>query len=231
MKKTAKYNQELPKNVETALDSYIERIKAINWFKPAGLERKTVDQKIKLTLEAFGVKASIEYRILKTPEDWDAARGAARDAARDAAWDAARGAAWDAARDAAWDAAWGAARGAARDAAWDAARDAARDAAWDAARDAAWGAADLLASLTPNGEYAKKFPKGNFLQLVDIWEMGLYPVGVVDGKFICYVPDVEGLKGFFASDGQTDDQPAECVHKHIVLDGKEYDLVPHRNDA
>jgi len=51
-----------------------------------------------------------------TPEQWDAARTAARDAA----WDAAR----DAARDAAWDAAWAAAMDAAMGAAWDAAWDA-----------------------------------------------------------------------------------------------------------
>jgi hypothetical protein len=96
------------------------------------------------------------------PNEWDAARAAARDAAeaaagaaawsaRDATWAAAGAAAWaawdaagaaarDAARDAAW-AAWDAAWAAARDAAWSAARAAARDAAWDAARAAARAAA------------------------------------------------------------------------------------------
>ncbi len=143
-----KYNQKLPQNVEAALDAYIERIKAIKWFKPdPTLERKTVDTAVKAALSAFGVEASIEYRSLKTESDYDAAR--------------------DAARDAAWDAAWGAARDAARDAAWD----------------AAWGAHDTLATFT--GTYTKATP---FLRLVDLWELGMYPVGVVNGKFIVYSP-------------------------------------------
>ena len=81
-----------------------------------------------------------------------------------------------------WDAAWGSAW----DAAWGSARDAAWGAAWDAARGAAWGAADVLA-LEINA-YRKKYPKGNFVNLLPLWELGLYPVGVVKGKFIIYVP-------------------------------------------
>lgn len=158
-----KYNQKLPVKVEKQLDAYIERVKAINWFKPQQLDRVAVDRQINLTLEAFGVKAGIEYRVLKTEADWDAA--------------------------------------------------------WDAA----WGAQDLLASLTPNGEYKKKFPKGNFLQLVELWEMGLYPCGVIGSKFICYVPDVPE-----ASDLIGVEATAACgSHKHMTLDGVEYDLVPH----
>ena len=174
-----KYNQKLPAEVEKQLDDYIERIKAIKWFQPkTDLKRADVDTQVNLVLKAFGVEASIEYKQLKTQKDWDAAR----DAARDAAWDAAWGAAWDAA----WDAARGAARGAARDAAWGAARDAARDAAWDAARDAAWGAADILALNLD--EYKKKYPNGNFINLIPLYEVGLYPAGIVDGKFVVYVP-------------------------------------------
>jgi len=75
-------------------------------------------------------------------------------------------AAWDAARDAAWDAAWGAAR--------------------DAARDAARGAQDLLALNLDS--YKEKCPQGSFINLIPIWELGLYPIGVVDGKFIIYIP-------------------------------------------
>jgi hypothetical protein len=171
-----KYKQELPMEVEAALDAYIDRIKAIQWFKPSpDIKREKVDVAIKAAISAFGVEASIEYRHLNTVNDWDAAR--------DAAWGAAREAAWDAARDAARDAAWGAAREAAWGAAWDAARDAAREAAWGAAWNAAWGAADVLATFTKT--YKKETP---FVKLVDIWEMGLYPVGVVDGKFVVYVP-------------------------------------------
>ena len=101
-----KYNQKLPKNVEKQLDDYIQRIKDIKWFQPSqNIKREDIDKQINISLEAFGVKASIEYRTIKTVEDWDAARGAAWDAARDAAWDAAMDAAEDAAMVAAMDAA------------------------------------------------------------------------------------------------------------------------------
>ena len=177
------YNQKLPKEVEKKLDDYIVRIKKINWFKPAeNIKKEDVENQVKLCCEAFKVKANPEFKYLKTPQDW----GAAWNAARDAAWDAARNAAWNAAQDAAWDATWNAAWNAARDAAWDAAQDAAWNAAWNTARDAVSGALDLLA-LNLEG-YKKKYPKGNFINLIPFWEMGLYPVGIVNKKFIIYVP-------------------------------------------
>ena len=160
-----KYNQKLPVEVEEQLDAYIKRIKAIKWLKPSlPLNKEKVEQDVKIALEGFGVKAKVEYRSLKTVGDWDAAR--------DAAWGA-------------WDAAWDAARDAARNAAWGAARD-----AWgarDAARDAAWGATDLLAFNLK--DYRVKYPNGNFILLIPLWEAGLYPCGVIDGKFIIYVPE------------------------------------------
>ncbi len=193
-----KYNQKLPTEVEAQLDQYIERIKAIKWFRPSkDLKKADVETHLNLVLETFGVKASVEYRKLKIASDWDAAWGAARDAAwgaaRDAAWGAARGAARDAARDAARgaarDAAWGAARDAARDAAWGAARDAAWGAARDAAWGAAWGANDLL--VQDLEDYKKKYPKGSFINLIPLWEIGLYPIGIVDGKFVIYIPPTD----------------------------------------
>ena len=158
-----KYNQELPAEIEAQLDSYIERIKAIKWFQPATtLKKEDIEKHVNITLKAFGVEAGIEYRQLKKPEDWDAAWGVARDVARDVA----RGAAWDAAR------------GVARDVA----RDVARGAAWDAA----WGADDLLVSDLQG--YKEKYPNGSFLNLIPLYEMGLWPIGVVDGKFIVAIP-------------------------------------------
>ena len=74
---------------------------------------------------------------------------------------------------------WGAARGAAWGAAWDAAR---MDAAWDAAR----GGAEIIASDLK--DYSKKYPKGSFINLIPLYEMGLWPIGVVGGKFIVGVP-------------------------------------------
>ena len=80
------YNQKLPKKVEKSLDDYIARIKKINWFKPSeNIKQAEVERKVKLACEGFGIKASLEFRHLRTPQDWDAAR----DAARGAAWDAA----------------------------------------------------------------------------------------------------------------------------------------------
>ena len=80
-----KYNQKLPKNVEKQLDDYIQRIKDIKWFKPSqSIKREEIDSQINLSLKAFGVEANIEYRTLKTSEDWGAAQDAARDAARGA---------------------------------------------------------------------------------------------------------------------------------------------------
>lgn len=176
-----KYNQELPTEVEKDLDSYIDRVKNIKWFKPTPtLQRTTVDAAVQATISAFGVSTSIEYRKLSTPSDLPAVWGASLDAVWGASWDAA------------WDTAWDAARYAARDAVWDAAWDAVWPTAWPtawpaaraAARDAAWGAQDLLATHTKT--YTLKAP---FLKLMDIWEMGLYPCGVIDGKFVVYVPE------------------------------------------
>jgi len=67
-----------------------------------------------------------------------------------------------------------------------ASRDAARDAAWDAAQDAAWDATELLVS----DKITDKYPNGAFQQLFKLWEMGLYPVGVLkeNKKFVIYVP-------------------------------------------
>jgi hypothetical protein len=30
--------------------------------------------------------------------------------------------------------------------------------------------------------------KQAFLKIIPIWEMGLYPIGIVDGKFVIYEP-------------------------------------------
>lgn len=129
-----KYGQELPKNVEADLDAYIERIKNIQWFKPSkDIKSEDIDRQVNVVLEAFGVKASIEYRSIKNSNDLDAAWGSA--------WGSAWGFAFDAARDAAWGSA------------WDSARDAARDAAWGAALDAARGSASVRSVVTKQSLY------------------------------------------------------------------------------
>ena len=151
--------------VQEAFDKYLERIKAIKWFKPEKIDKVAIEKQAKVALKCFGVKATVEYKELKTKDDWDVARDASWDAARDASWDAARGTA----RDAAWSTAWGTAR----------------VAAWDAA----WGATEIIAMDLE--DFNKKYPQGAFLQLIPLWEMGLYPIGVVNGKFVIYLPEVE----------------------------------------
>ena len=168
-----KYNQKLPKNVEKQLDDYIERIKAIQWFKVSpDIKREDVDTHVNVALKAFGVEASIEYRSLKTEEDWGAAWGAAQDAARDAAWYAAR------------------------------------------------GAADVL--VINIDDYKAKYPNGNFINLIPLWESGLYPCGVIDGKFVVYVPEKEHeipqLTGSVAEIIATSEN-------YAVVNGKRYKLV------
>jgi len=170
-----KYNQELPKNVEKQLDDYIERIEAIQWFKVSpDIKREDVDTQVNVALKAFGVEASIEYRSLKTVEDWDAARDVARDVARDAAWDAARG--------------------------------------------AARGASDVLALNLD--DYKEKYPNGNFINLIPLWEAGLYPCGVIDGKFVVYVPTKENpMPQFFGESASI------LIENHAWVNGKKYKLV------
>ncbi|MDI6808431.1 MAG: hypothetical protein QME66_05550 [Candidatus Eisenbacteria bacterium] len=151
--------ENLPTDIQERLDAYIERVKKIPWFQPKkGWKKSEATKLVKITLRAFGVDAKIEYRKLESPDDWAGAWTAT--------WDAARDAAWTAARDAAQDAAWGA--------------------AWGAARDAALGSQEIIVSdLT---EFRSKYKNGAFLLLIPLWEMGLYPIGICDGKFVIYVP-------------------------------------------
>ena len=83
--------------------------------------------------------------------------------------------------------------GAARDASWDAARDAAWDAAWaaagDAAGDAARGAENVL--VEDLEDFKNKYPNGTFINLIPLWELGLYPIGVISEKFVIYVPPIK----------------------------------------
>ena len=65
--------------------------------------------------------------------------------------------------------------------------DSARDSAWASAWDSAWASVEVL--LKDNADFKKKYPNGAFKQLFKLWEMGLYPVGVLKNKkFVIYVP-------------------------------------------
>ena len=54
--------------------------------------------------------------------------------------------------------------------------------AWDASN----ASAEIVVSDLP--AFKDKYPNGAFLLLIPLWEMGLYPCGVVNGKFIVYLP-------------------------------------------
>lgn len=121
----------LPTEVQEKLDEYIERIKAIQWFKPSkNLKKAEVERVVAVALKGFGVTAEVEYRSLSTPSSWDAA--------------------------------------------------------WGAAWDAAWGACEIIVSDLDT--YTGKYPNGSFVNLIPLWEAGLYPIGIVEGKFLIYVP-------------------------------------------
>ena len=164
----------IPTENKKAAIKTIKRIEDIEWFKPQRQPSITMLQsKVNLALKAFhyDVKAKVELKVLKTSEDW----AAAKDAAWAAAWDAA----WAAAKDAAKDAAWVAAGAAA----WDAAG----AAAWAAAKDAAWAAAwDIIKDLMPK----KGYKTNPFKLLMDLWAKGFYVCGVNEEKkfVIYYVP-------------------------------------------
>jgi len=180
--------KELPKKVQKRVNDFINHLPKVNWFKPSpSLKKEDVEKQIKFTLECFGVKAGIEYRKLKTKEDWASARASARASA----WDSAMDSAWDSAWASAWDSAMASARDSARASAWASARASAwasaMDSAMDSARDSAWASVEIL--LEDNKDFKKKYPNGAFKQLFKLWEMGLYPVGILKNKkFVVYVP-------------------------------------------
>ena len=170
---------------------YIESIK---WFKPQKkLDKINLKLKINSIIKAFKLDFScdLEFHKLESYSDWASARDSARVSARDSAWasawDSAWASAWDSARvsarvsarDSAWDSAWVSARVSARDSAW--------ASAWDSARDSAWASAfEVVKDLMK----AKGYEKNPFKELLEIWNLGLYPIGLLkDKKFhIYYIP-------------------------------------------
>ena len=165
--------EKLPKEVQNKLKAYLKRIKKVDWFKPKKIDKKEIEKKVKFILQCFGVKASVEYRKLETKKDWDVAWNAAWNAARNVVWDAAWNAAWNAARNTA--------RNAVRNVAWDAAR--------NVARNVVWGATEIVAMDLKS--FKTKYPNGAFIHLIDLWEMGLYPIGIINKKFVIYLPKIK----------------------------------------
>ena len=183
-------------NIPTKKDviKLMKRIEKIDWFR---LQKKIIKSKLQLKvnsiLKAFKLdfKVEIEIKTLKTKSDWDSARdsawasawASARDSAWDSARDSARASARDSARASAWDSAWASARDSARDSARASARDSARDSAWASARASAF---EVIKDLMKK----KGYKVNPFEKLLQLWEMGLYPCGVLKNKkfVIYYVP-------------------------------------------
>jgi len=135
------------------------------WLAPPAHDRARVE-----ALVAEHLRRLEPYGAQPVPVQWVSSRAVAGDAAWDAAGDAARAAAWDAARDVAGDVAWPVV--------------AARAAAWGAARAAALGAAWLVV--------ADRLPHPNpWEPLMEVWQMGYWPVGPVDGRFAVFEPREE----------------------------------------
>ncbi len=183
---------DLPQEVQERVNNFIDKLPTIPWFKPSkDLKKSDVDKQINFTLECFGVKASIEYKTLKSEEDWDSAWDSAMASAWYSAWDSAIASAWDSARASDWSSAWDSARASARASALDSARDSARASDWSSASDSARASQEAL--LEDNEQFKKAYPNGAFKQLFKLWEMGLYPVGILEetGKFTVYVPEID----------------------------------------
>ena len=157
------------------LGAYMNRILEIDWFKPK--KNYTMDEItpfVRKIENAFKMK---KHSILIV-DDWYSARNVAD---RDAAWYAAGNATDNVARNAVGKAARNAVGKAARNAVW--AVD--RNAAWDAAFGAGYIIAQDVASLR------KEYPVNPFEKLIEVYEKGLWPVGISsEGKFVVLHPKV-----------------------------------------
>ena len=175
------------KNVPTKNDAIklLKIIENIDWFKPQTPNKQEIKRKVKTVITAFNLNFGFEFELhkLNNKEDWDSARDSAWASAWDSAWDSA----WASARDSAW----ASARDSARDSAWDSAWASAWASAWDSARASARDSARASGlEVVKDLMKQKGYNKNPFRELLRLWEMGLYPVGILkDKKFhIYYVP-------------------------------------------
>ena len=186
-----------PKYAE--LNAFLAKLKVTPWLKPgkelgaakgaaeAEAEAKLmplVQEHLRCLTVHSGIDLShVTLRVVRTVDDYNAARNAAIDAAyltaRNAAYDAARNAAIDAAYNAAYWTAYNAAYWTAREAAWNAVWNTARNAAIGAARNAGHNA----------GHMASALPDNPWAPLYDCMALGAMPVGIVDNAFVVWIPN------------------------------------------
>jgi len=177
----------LPKKVQKRVNDFLEHLKEITWFRPKkDLKRSDVDKQTKLVLECFWIEAEVEYKKLETKEEWKLVY----ESTRDSDWDLVFDSVWDPTWDLVWDLAfnsiynpdWALVWVSAKRSVWDLARITVWDLAWISARTAT----ELL--VIDNKDFKKKYPNWVFTQLFKLWEMGLYPVWILEenNKFVIY---------------------------------------------
>ncbi|MFZ3015492.1 MAG: hypothetical protein WA101_00625 [Minisyncoccia bacterium] len=237
------YKQELQKEVKTSVDTYIERIKNIQWFHPKlDLKRKDIDEKIYKILKAFNINAGIEYRQLKNAKDGIMAAHTTREATWVSIFNNIHNTAvvsisedfdlnfvykityttvCDVINDFDWYSTdisntingtipaslflkkfnWSGVFSSIKNTAFNQIVDyeyknssgsyERTKFAKNCVKDyVTFALADILALNIK--DYKEKYPNGNFINVIPLWEAGLYPIGMINGNFVVYVPAVNG---------------------------------------
>ena len=175
---------------------YIESIK---WFKPQKEpNKKLLSIKVNSVLKAFKLDFNCELKFHKLGKNIE--KNSVWDSAWDSAWASARASAWASARASARASAWASARYSAWYSAWYSARASARASAWDSAWASAWASGFEVVKDLMKIEGYKKNP---FKELLEIWNLGLYPVGLLkDKKFHIYYVPLKKKKSSFSGKTQ-----------------------------
>ncbi len=166
-------NKALPKKVQKRVNDFIDNLKNVPWFNPSpDLKKKDVIKQAKFTLKCFGCEAEIEFRKLENDKDWDSAW--------ESGWDSARDSARDSVRDSVRASGWASAKASAK----------------DSARASGWVSERAAVEVLILDKIKDKYPHGAFIQLFKLWEMGLYPVGILkeNKKFVIFVPPCKNGK-------------------------------------
>lgn len=198
---------------EEKIDAYLERIAQILWFypsdKPHKLKKNEVDKKVKEVLKAFGVQAEIEYQEFGNKKSWGMITDGAWSVeekfgeACDNAFETAKKNMCNVHNPVLWVMIEKAISVNLHVDASDYLKLLGDNASPEdkrtkiqllvkLAEEAADRAIkDLVASGFGDEEYKKKYPNGNFVNFIPLWKLGLIPAGVVENKFIIYVPSSE----------------------------------------
>ena len=182
------FNKLPQSNIVTNLESYIERIKNIIWFENKEFSKDDIDISIKAYLNYLypGLEnIEVEYRYLNTPDDWNEALNISRDLNYKNAREQKVNIFLDNIKltledsekitefieKLVFDPVWSRACLLATFSALNAPRDAIADILFCA-----------LNIMSSDNEVDK-----DLFEILKVWEAGLYPIGIVDDKFVCYI--------------------------------------------